>query len=127
MLRAFSMVLLALVSLALPACAPTPDSEISAEELLSRMDGDDQPAILDVRTPEEYEAGHVPGAINIPYDQVPSRLSELEDQKDQDIVVYCKSGRRAGIANEELTAAGFRVLHLQGDMNGWAAAGHPQE
>jgi phage shock protein E len=109
------------------ACAPAVDGEISAEALLSRLDGEDRPVVLDVRTPDEYASGHVPGAINIPHDQIRSRLSELGDHQKEDIVVYCKSGRRAGVASEALTDAGFRVMHLQGDMMGWTAAGHPEE
>ena len=57
--------------------------------------GVSSPVILDVRTPEEYAAGHVPGAINIPHDQVRARLAEIDSAKDQPIVVYCRSGRRA--------------------------------
>lgn len=110
-----------------PLCAFSADGEISAEELLLRMSGDDAPFILDVRTPEEYRAGHVSGAINIPHDQIERGLSELEDQRDRDVVVYCRSGRRAGVAEKVLSKAGFRVLHLQGDMMGWTAAGHPEE
>lgn len=83
--------------------------------------------ILDVRTPEEFAAGHVPGAIDIPYDQIPARLAELEGAKDKTIVAYCRSGRRAGIALAALHAAGFRKLaHLTGDMAGWDADGKQQ-
>ncbi len=117
---------LPLVLLFLPLSAFAADGEISAQELLSRLAGKNRPLVLDVRTPGEYASGHVPGAINIPHDQIQSRLSELEGQRDEDVVVYCRSGRRAGIASEALTEAGFRVLHLEGDMMGWAAEGHPQ-
>ena len=108
--------MLPLVLVFAPLCAFAADEEISAEELLSRMAGENAPFVLDVRTPGEFGAGHVPRAVNIPHDQIPSRLSELEDQRDRDVVVYCRSGRRAGIAEEALSDAGFRVLHLQGDM-----------
>jgi len=110
-----------------PLCAFSADGEISADDLLLRMAGEDPPFILDVRTVEEYRSGHVEGAVNIPHDRVEKRLSELEDQRDRDVVVYCRSGRRAGVAEEVLSEAGFRVLHLQGDMKGWTAAGLPEE
>jgi len=82
--------------------------------------------VLDVRSPEEFKEGHVPGAVNIPYDQMASRLSEVP--KDKDVVLYCRSGRRAGIAAEVLQANGYtRLSHLEGDMNAWLEKGRPVE
>ncbi|MBV6417090.1 MAG: Thiosulfate sulfurtransferase GlpE [Steroidobacteraceae bacterium] len=76
--------------------------------------------VLDVRTPEEFAAGHVPGAINIPHDQVKDRLAELGASKDRPIVVYCRSGKRAAKALAILHDAGYRRLsHMTGDMLGW--------
>lgn len=76
--------------------------------------------MLDVRRPDEYAAGHVPGAVNIPHDQIADRLAELEASKDKPIVAYCGSGRRAAIALATLHEAGFtKLLHLTGDMPGW--------
>ena len=80
----------------------------------------------DVRSPEEYASGHVPGAINIPYDQIASRMAEVP--KDQDVVLYCKSGRRAGIAAEVLAGQGYeRLQHLEGDIVAWVEKGRPLE
>jgi rhodanese-related sulfurtransferase len=82
--------------------------------------------VLDVRSGEEYAAGHVPGAVNVPYDQVAARIAELP--KDRQIVLYCRSGRRVGIAAEVLAANGFKSLaHLTGDMPAWEASGNPVE
>ena len=82
--------------------------------------------VLDVRTPEEFASGHVPGAVNIPYDQVASRLAEIP--KDKEVVLYCRSGRRAGLAAAELEKAGYADLQLmQGDMPAWEKAGLPVE
>ncbi len=82
--------------------------------------------VLDVRTPEEFASGHVPGAVNIPYDQVASRLAEIP--KDKEVVLYCRSGRRAGLAASELEKAGYKDLQLmQGDMPAWEKAGLPVE
>lgn len=82
--------------------------------------------VLDVRTPEEFAAGHVPGAVNIPYDLVDERLSEIP--KTDEVVLYCRSGRRAALAAETLSAAGYtKLAHLTGDMQGWTAAGLPVE
>ena len=82
--------------------------------------------LLDVRTPGEYAAGHVGGALNVPHDQLAARLAELGDSRTRPVVVYCKSGRRAGMAADVLLGAGYsRVFHLEGDMNGWQACGLP--
>lgn len=84
--------------------------------------------VLDVRTPAEYDAGHVPHAMNIPHDQLKGRLDELHATLDQPIVVYCKSGKRAAMAADVLVAAGYdNVHHLDGDMDGWRASGRPIE
>ena len=101
--------------------------DISASDLLARASGGEAPLIIDVRTPEEFGDGHVPGAINIPHDQIGDRLVELEPHRGRDVVVYCRSGRRAGFAAEALSDAGFQVLHLDGDMKGWRAAGRAEE
>jgi len=82
--------------------------------------------LLDVRTPAEFAAGHVPGAINITHTQLEKRLDELAGKQDQPIVVYCRSGHRAGIALKILQRHNFtRLYHLQGDMNGWVKASRP--
>jgi rhodanese-related sulfurtransferase len=105
-----------------PALVP-----ISQEALLERQQkGDEAAYVLDVRSPEEYASGHVPGAVNIPYDQIASRIAEVP--KDQDVVLYCKSGRRAGIAAEVLAAQGYiRLQHLEGDIVAWVDKGRPVE
>jgi phage shock protein E len=80
--------------------------------------------VLDVRSPEEFREGHVPGAVNVPYDQIAARIAEVP--KDKDVVLYCRSGRRAGIAADVLAASGYtRLSHLEGDMQAWIAQGRP--
>jgi rhodanese-related sulfurtransferase len=112
-----------------PAAASTasPVRPITADALLARQHAKDPSlVVLDVRTPEEFAEGHVPGAVNVPHDQVGARLGELQSLKDKDVVLYCRSGRRAGMAAEVLQQAGFtRLQHLEGDMQGWTAAGRP--
>lgn len=100
--------------------------EISQQDLLSNPP--ENALVLDVRTPGEYGEGHVPNAVNIPHSELASRLSELNSSSDRPIVVYCKSGRRAGMAANVLQGAGYTDLHhLAGDMDGWKAAGLPTE
>ena len=101
--------------------------DISSQEALALQKSGEGLLFVDVRTPEEYASGHVPGAVNIPKDQLPSRLSELESARDR-VVVYCERGPRAQAAAATLTQAGFTgVRHLTGDMAGWRAAGLPIE
>jgi rhodanese-related sulfurtransferase len=82
--------------------------------------------VLDVRTPEEYAAGHVPGAVNIPKGELAARVAELERARDSDIVVYCRTGVRAAEALEVLGEAGFkRLFHLKGDYTRWSEEKRP--
>ena len=82
--------------------------------------------VLDVRTPEEFAAGHVPGAVNIPHTEIATRLGELADAKERDIVVYCRSGNRSAKAIAALRGAGFtRLYHMQGDYLRWSAENRP--
>lgn len=65
---------------------------------------------LDVRTPEEFRTGHVEGAVLLPHDQMEQRWQELAEWQDKPVVVYCRSGRRSGIAIDVLRARGFNNL-----------------
>lgn len=118
---------------ALSACkkSATADSRphvVPATDLLEVVGTDVAPLIIDVRTAGEYAAGHVPGAVNIPYDQMENRVAEIRVPKDQEIVLYCRSGRRSGLAAKTLAAHGFTNLGLlEGDMPGWEASGLPVE
>src|SRR5690606_13736720 len=97
---------------------------VTQEDLLSRASGADAPFVLDVRTHEEYVVGHVPGAVNIPHDQAAARIAEVP--KDRPGVLYGRSGRRAGMAAQELAERGYpRPGHLEGDMPAWIERGRP--
>lgn len=95
-------------------------------ELILRQHDHTAPALLDVRTPAEYRAGHIAGALNLPVGQLAARYGVLGFTPDQPIVVYCKSGRRAARAQGILRSLGYRhVQVLDGSMNAWQAAGRP--
>ncbi len=66
--------------------------------------------VVDVRTPAEFAAGHVPGAVNIPYDEMERRYGELGPATTK-LLLYCHSGRRSGIAIQTLRAHGFDQLY----------------
>ena len=86
------------------------------------------PAILDVRTPVEYAAGHVRGAINIPFNEVGRRASELGSRRERPLIVYCGHGPRAWMAGAALRKKGFtNVSYLAGHFSGWRAAGLREE
>jgi len=111
---------------AVPATAqPAVMKPMSQEELLEHQSKHaGHLYVLDVRSPEEFREGHVPGAVNVPYDQIAARIAEVP--KDKDVVLYCRSGRRAGIAADVLAANGYtRLSHLEGDMQAWVAQGRP--
>ncbi|MGQ0429965.1 MAG: rhodanese-like domain-containing protein [Gammaproteobacteria bacterium] len=122
-----ALLLAALCTLAAFAAGAADVATIAPRVLAERLAwGDRTLIVLDVRTPEEYQQGHVAGARNIPHTELPARLAELEDARDADIVVYCRSGNRTKIALEALSRAGFkRLLHLKGDWLRWDAEQRP--
>jgi rhodanese-related sulfurtransferase len=100
--------------------------QITADDLQGRLHSALPPLLLDVRTPLEYAAGHISGAINIPHEQVLARVAELIAHKDRDIIIYCRSGMRASQAARALQQHGFvRLAFLSGHMQGWHANGRP--
>ncbi len=102
------------------------NSTITATELVQRMQAQEPLVILDVRSVKEFGAGHIPGAINIPHGELPTRFAELHVAKSDELVVYCKSGYRAGVAEKALRDAGYSNLRdLKGHWRAWVKAGHP--
>lgn len=82
--------------------------------------------ILDVRDNKDYGAGHIAGAVNIPFASVDSRVGELEKYKDKPVVLVCKMGQHASAAGRKLKAQGFEdVRRLSGGMAEWTASGLP--
>lgn len=83
--------------------------------------------VVDVRTPEEYAGGHVPGAVNLPLDALGARMDELGAHRDGEVYLICQSGRRSARAAELLSAAGYTAVNVEGGTAAWRAAGHPVE
>lgn len=98
---------------------------IAPRQLAARIGGTDAPLVLDVRTPEEFAQGHVPGAVLIPHDQLAQRLDEIP--ADRELVLYCHSGRRSTLAERVLAEHGRPASQLEGSWIGWQAAGLPRE
>jgi len=115
----------------LVACSSAITNEqISVQALASQIEQGSAPLILDVRSPQEYAQGHIPGAVNIEYRDIPNQLETIRafvrTFENEDVIVYCQRGVRAGVAERALTDAGFdSVIQLTGDMIAWRKADLP--
>jgi len=92
--------------------------KITAEKAKEMMDSD-QPIILDVRTTEEYEEGHIEGAILIPDNEISAKAEELLTDKNATILVYCRSGRRSALAAQDLSDLGYTKIYDFGGIIDW--------
>lgn len=105
--------------LLLTGCANTNYNKISSQEAQSIMENESDIVVVDVRTKEEYDSGHIPEAINIPnesiQDQMPSQLPDLE----QKILIYCRSGNRSKQAASKLVDIGYTQIYEFGGINSW--------
>jgi len=102
------------------SCAQTTDdNSITVDQLREKMSADTNLVLLDVRTPAELEdksLGHIDGVLNIPVQELESRLSELEEYKNDEIYVICRSGKRSTIATNILLENGFNAINVEGGM-----------
>ena len=92
---------------------------ITAEEAKKFMDSEEGCIILDVRTREEYDQGHIPGAILIPDTEIEAKAADLLPDKDQLILVYCRSGRRSKLAAQSLADLGYTNIREFGGILDW--------
>jgi len=103
-------------------------NDISQSNFIAKLAQGENTVILDVRSVEEFNEGHIPGAINIPNSELKDRITELEEKKLQDLVVYCRSGNRAAFSYQILTENDFeQVEHLVGDFILWEEKNLPIE
>jgi rhodanese-related sulfurtransferase len=100
---------------------------IDTDELARRIEGDAPPLVLDVRDADEFDEGHIPGSIHIPYAELPDRLGELPGSRS--IATICSGGKRSGLAASVLQRKGFEdVVHVaHGGVGTWRLAGRPVE
>ena len=120
------LLFLLLAVMLLTACAPTKENDqeavyvnITAEEARQIMDSEDGYIILDVRTQEEYDQSHIPGAIVISHEEIMEKAEDVLTDKDQLILVYCRSGRRSKIAAEALVELGYTNIREFGGIIDW--------
>ena len=123
-MKKLSFLLLAVMLLT--ACAHVEENDqeaayrnITAEEAKQIMDTGEDYIILDVRTQEEYDEGHIPGALLIPDTEIEARAEEILTDKDQLILVYCRSGRRSKLAAEALVELGYTNIKEFGGIIDW--------
>ena len=108
-----------LAGCALPAGQEVSYRQINMDEAITMMEEESGYIILDVRTPEEFADKHIPGAVNIPNETISTEeIPELPD-KDQLILVYCRSGNRSKQASEKLAALGYTNIVEFGGINDW--------
>ena len=93
--------------------------QITQEEAKKIMDSGKEHIILDVREQNEFDEGHIPGAILIPYTEIESKAEEMLPDKDKLILVYCRSGRRSKIASEALSKLGYTNVKEFGGIIDW--------
>ena len=110
---------------------PSPTSQviagirtINASELKSELDGGKVKILVDVRTPEEFSTGHVPGAVNIPLDQLSGRMSELASYQPGEVHLICRSGNRSLAASQSLLSKGYTPVNVAGGTEAWKQSGY---
>ena len=120
------LILLLLAVMLLTACGQDTENDqgavyvnITAEEAKQIMDTEEGYIILDVRTQEEYDQGHIPGAIQISHEEIADKAEEVLTDKDQLILVYCRSGRRSKLAAEALVELGYTNIKEFGGIIDW--------
>ncbi len=95
-----------------------PVTMVNSEDAKSLIN-DEGAVLVDVRTQDEYDAGHIDGAILVPLDELDSLIDEKIESKDQKIILYCRSGRRSSIAAELLVDRGYTAIYDLGAMSSW--------
>ena len=121
------LIFLFLAVLLLTACGQDKENDqgavyvnITAEAAKQIMDSEEGYIILDVRTQEEYDQGHIPGAILIPDTEIKAKAEKVLADKDQVILVYCRSGRRSKLAAEALVELGYTNIKEFGGIIDWS-------
>ncbi len=120
------LIFLLLAVMMLTACGQDKENDqgavyvnITAEEAKQIMDSQEGYIILDVRTQEEYDQGHIPGAIVISHEEIAEKAEDVLTDKDQLILVYCRSGRRSKLAAEALVELGYTNIKEFGGIIDW--------
>ena len=120
MKQVFSAIFVALSLITLAACAPKAQYHlINAEEAKERLDSGDALILVDVRTKEEFDAGHIEGALLLPNEEILDTPPELLPDKNAEILLYCRSGNRSAQAAKKLVAMGYTNVYDFGGIIDW--------
>ena len=121
--------LLSLIAFLLQACSTSSETHIKQAELLALLQSEQAPPlIVDVRSSSEYNAGHIPHAQHIPFWQSFTTDALDNAEKQDEVILYCEHGPRAGIAKFAYYMAGFKnIRYVEGHMTTWRKAGLPME
>jgi rhodanese-related sulfurtransferase len=129
MARRISLFVIAVFSLSVfvGCTSMNPASEaiqsLAPQTYASEWQDSQEHVLIDVRTPQEYNSGHIAGAVNIPLQELSSRQSEIP--QDTPVVLYCRTGNRSGQAATMLADAGYSNLYNLGGTVQWTGAGYP--
>ena len=93
--------------------------QITQEEAKKIMDSEDDIVILDVREQDEFDSGHIPGAVLLSYMEIEAKAQDMIPDKNKQILVYCRSGRRSKIAASSLVELGYTNVKEFGGINDW--------
>ncbi len=95
------------------------NSSISPKEAKERLASGDRVFLIDVRTTEEYKEGHIPKSILVPLDSLRGKIEKVVSDKNSEIIVYCRSGARAGTAQNEMIKMGYTNVKNLGGIMQW--------
>ncbi|WP_447970122.1 rhodanese-like domain-containing protein [Nitrospira sp. M1] len=110
----------------LVSCSKKGLSDMTAEQLLASIETHTAPVIVDVRSQNEYDSGHVPGAVHLPFYAIWSRHEKTKATPEDPIVLYCEHGPRAWIGKFTFWTMGYKsIVYLDGHMSGWKQRGLP--
>jgi rhodanese-related sulfurtransferase len=124
------LILAVLLSLIMGACAGAVGPATAQVQLIGPQEykqqfSQDDHLLIDVRTPEEYAGGHIPGSINISVETLADRLDEVP--RDETLVVYCRTGNRSATAANILVENGYQPVYDLGGIQDWVAQGFAVE
>lgn len=96
------------------------ETKVTIDEAKKIVDENEDLVILDVRTQDEYDEGHIKNAILIPYNTIEENIDKIEKYKDKPVLVYCRTGRRSAIAVKTLIDNGFtKIYHMNEGISAW--------
>ena len=97
------------------------EEKLTVQQVRGKAENDTTIIMIDVRTPPEYDGtlGHVPGSILIPLSELNSRIDEIEEYRDKELIMICRSGNRSGRATHMLRELGFNAVNMAGGMLAW--------